>query len=309
MKPQLDIIPYGGWSTALRLSDGRTELVATTEVGPRILRYGFPGGPNLFKEFARQLGTSGGTLWKIFGGHRLWHAPEKKPTTCTLDHGPIEWTWDGRTLRLIQPIDRPTGLCKQIAVTFAENGGLRLVHRLTNGGKKSIELAPWTLTVMAPGGRAIIPQEPQASHKTHLLPARSFVLWRYSDMSDKRWTWGRNFVVLRQDTEAVAPQKVGWLSTRSWMAYATPQAVFIKRHSFRAGALYPDFNCNGEAYTNAAMLELESLGPLTRLAPGRSVEHVETWNLFPVVLPDFSEETLIKHVVPLVAKTPQVSST
>ena len=305
MKPRLDTIAYGGWSRCLRLTDGRTELIATTEVGPRLIRYGFPGGPNLLKEFPRQMGTSGGTLWKIFGGHRLWHAPEAKPETYTRDHGPIAWKWDGRTLRLIQPMDPPTGLIKQISVSFAEHGGLRLVHRLTNGGRTAQELAPWTLTVMAPGGRALIPQEPPALDRGHLLPARPLVLWRYTDMSDPRWSWGRHFVQLQQDDRVPGPQKVGWLGTRGWMAYATPHALFIKRHPFQAGATYPDFNCNGEAYTNRGMLELESLGPLTRLAPGRHVEHVETWNLFPVRVADFGEKALLKQLPPLVRKTPR----
>jgi hypothetical protein len=33
-------------------------------------------------------------------------------------------------------------------------------------------------------------------------------------------------------------------------------------------------------FTNADMLELETLGPLTKLAPGASVEHVERWTLY-----------------------------
>ena len=32
-------------------------------------------------------------------------------------------------------------------------------------------------------------------------------------------------------------------------------------------------------FTNARMLELESLGPLATLAPGASVEHLEQWEL------------------------------
>ncbi len=304
MKPTLATIPYGRWPNCLRLSDGRTELIATTDVGPRLIRYGFPGGPNLLKEFPRQMGSTGGTMWKIFGGHRLWHAPEKKPETYTRDHGPIEWKWNGQTLTLLQPVDPPTRLQKQIAISFAEHGGLRLVHRITNCGKKTMELAPWTLTVMAPGGRAVIPQEPPASDRGHLLPARPLVLWRYSDMSDPRWTWGRHFIVLRQDARVKGPQKCGWLSTRGWMAYATPHATFVKRHFFHPGAAHPDFNCNGEAYTNKDMLELESLGPLTTLAPDQHVEHVETWNLFADTITDFAEANLLKRLLPLVKRTP-----
>ena len=49
---------------------------ATLEVGPRVIRFALPSGPNVFKEFDEQLGQTSGREWSSFGGHRLWHAPE-----------------------------------------------------------------------------------------------------------------------------------------------------------------------------------------------------------------------------------------
>jgi hypothetical protein len=37
---------------------------------------------------------------------------------------------------------------------------------------------------------------------------------------------------------------------------------------------------NYETFTNEEMLEMESLGPMTRLAPGKTAEQVEKWELF-----------------------------
>jgi hypothetical protein len=51
-----------------------------------VIRYGFVGGQNLFKEFAEQLGRSGETSWQARGGHRLWAAPERIPYTYALDN-------------------------------------------------------------------------------------------------------------------------------------------------------------------------------------------------------------------------------
>ena len=31
-------IRYGGWENCIRLSDGKTEIVVTTDVGPRLIR-------------------------------------------------------------------------------------------------------------------------------------------------------------------------------------------------------------------------------------------------------------------------------
>ena len=47
---------YGGWPNCYRLSNGTVELIATADVGPRIIRFGFTGGQNLFAEFPDQLG-------------------------------------------------------------------------------------------------------------------------------------------------------------------------------------------------------------------------------------------------------------
>ncbi|GAJ16373.1 unnamed protein product, partial [marine sediment metagenome] len=52
--------------------------VVTTDVGPRIVRFGFVGDQNLFREFKQQQGKTGGDKWLIYGGHRFWHAPEEK---------------------------------------------------------------------------------------------------------------------------------------------------------------------------------------------------------------------------------------
>ena len=42
---------------------------------------------------------------------------------------------------------------------------------------------------------------------------------------------------------------------------------------------YPDFGCSFETFTNNEFLEIETLGPLTRVAPKGSVTHVERWSL------------------------------
>jgi hypothetical protein len=50
---------YGGWPNCLRIAYEDVELIVTTDVGPRVIRYGFIGGQNIFKEFADQLGYTG----------------------------------------------------------------------------------------------------------------------------------------------------------------------------------------------------------------------------------------------------------
>src|SRR6516164_5989302 len=49
-------VAYKGWQNCYRVSNGTVEVIVTGDVGPRIIRYAFIGGQNLFKEYADQLG-------------------------------------------------------------------------------------------------------------------------------------------------------------------------------------------------------------------------------------------------------------
>lgn len=274
--------PYGGWPNCIHLSNGGIELVATTDVGPRVIRFGFVGGQNLLKEMPDHMGKTGGDEWRLFGGHRLWHAPEAAPRTYAPDNEPVEYQWDGATLRLSQPVEPTTGIKKDIAITLSpDKNEVRLVHTLTNRGLWDIQVSPWCLTVMAPGGRAVFPQEEYRSHPEYLLPARPLVLWHYTDMSDPRWTWSEKYIQLRQDPDAKTKQKAGILNKQGWAAYTLNGDIFVKRYPYQPDVAYPDYGCNTEAYTDAAILEVETLGPLASLAAeGGSVTQTEHWYLF-----------------------------
>ncbi len=293
-------INYGGWPNCIELSNGQIDLVATTDVGPRIIRLGFAHGKNIFKEFPDQIGKTGGDKWTNYGGHRFWHAPEVMPDTYVPDNSPIEHKWDGQTLRLIQPVEASTGLQKEIEVTLdAKTNSARLVHRLTNRNKFSVEAAAWALSVMQGPGRAIFPQEPPVNQ---LLPVRSLALWGYTNMRDERWLWGTKYIQARCDPGATASQKIGMMNRPGWAAYVRGDELFLKRFGFDAKAVYPDFGCNNECYTRGDMLEVESLGPLSKLSSGAAVEHVEQWFLFNAKIPE-DENGIDKELLPLLKQT------
>src|ERR1051325_10946729 len=218
---KMETIPYGGWKNCIRLSNGRIELVATTEVGPRVIRLGFVGGQNLFKEWKDHLGKTWGDTWTLYGGHRLWHAPEVQPRTYQPDNAPVLHLWDGQRLRLTQPVESTTGIRKELEITLAGDANhVTVLHRLTNQGQWPVELAPWALSVLNGGGRAIFPQEPSRPHAEQLLPVRPLVLWGYTDMRDPRWIWGTKYIQLRNDPARNTAQKLGLMNTPGWAAYA-----------------------------------------------------------------------------------------
>lgn len=299
----LETLSYAGWPHCLQLSNGAMDLVITTDVGPRIIRCGFRGEANLFAEFPEQVGRIGGDEWRAYGGHRFWHAPEVVPRTYWPDNVPVEHHWDGETLTLVQPKEESTGLSKSMAVVLdPERPRVWVYHYLTNRNPWSIEVAPWAITIMAPGGRAIVPQEPYRPHAEALLPARPMALWHYTDMSDPRWRWGKRYVQLQQDPARESFQKVGMRNSAGWAAYVLGETVFLKHAAFMSEATYPDFGCNTELFTNAEMLEVESLGPLVSVSPGGTIGHTECWALHRAsVGPD--EESIDARLMPLVRST------
>jgi len=292
---------YGGWPHCYRLSNGEIEAIVTTDVGPRIMRFGFVGGQNLLKEYEDQLGKTGGDEWRIYGGHRLWHAPEEKPRTYASDNSPVATAIKDGVLTLMQPVEATTGIQKTIAVFMEPDANaVTILHTLSNENLWDVTLAPWALTVVAPGGRLILPQEPYIPHAQKLLPARPVILWHYTDMSDPRWTWGRKYIQLQQDDAVEGAQKVGVRNALGWAAYSLNGHLFIKRFPLYADKQYPDFGSNFETYTAEGMLEAESLGPLTTLtANGGTAHHTERWFLFKCE-PGQTEESIDANVLPLI---------
>jgi hypothetical protein len=299
----MEIIEYGGWKRNVRLSNKALELVATLEVGPRIIRLAAPGGRNVFKNYDDQLGRAGEAEWQIRGGHRLWFAPEDPVATYFPDNGPVEAREIDGGVRLTPPPETPNGLQKELDVILdPRRPRVRVVHRLTSIGAAARTLAPWALSVMAPGGTAIVGLPKRGRHPRDLLPNQGLVLWPYTDLADPRLKLGTRAILLSQRKDR-GPTKLGLLNVEGWAAYAVHGCLFVKRFACQPGATYPDMGVSTELFTNQEMLEVESLGPLVSLAPGQAVEHVEEWHLFAGVPAVRSEADAEAHVRPRLAKT------
>lgn len=294
-------VTYQGWRNCYRLANKEIELILTGDVGPRVIRFGFIGGANVFKEYRPMMGRTGGKTWRIYGGHRLWHAPEGDPRSYCPDNSPVEVTPTGPVVRVVQPTEKTTGIQKELDIHLcAKRNHVHIVHRLRNHNQWAVELAPWALSVMAQGGTAIVPQPPRGSHPKDLLPVNTLTLWAYTNLSDPRWTWGNKYFLLRQDAQATLPQKIGAAVPDGWAAYANAGNLFVKRFAHIPGARYADLGCNFETFTNEDMLEVETLGPLVSLAPGATVEHEEHWSLFRDVPTPRSDADVDRHVLPRV---------
>jgi hypothetical protein len=298
----MDTVEYLGQANCKRLSNGTVEVVVTTDIGPRVIRYGFPGGDNILGECPDAVVTTDLGDWRPWGGHRLWTAPEGIPRSYVPDNDPIEFEPVGDLgIRLRPALEQATGIQKEMTVTLAESGTTVTVgHTITNAGLWEVPVAPWALSIMNGGGCVIIPQEPFIPHSDYLLPARPLVLWHYTNLADPRFTLGARFLQLRTDDDMDEPQKVGVANKREWAAYLRQGTLFVKKFPYDDGAAYPDGGCNCETFTKNDFIELETVGRLVTLGPGESAEHVETWSLFQGVDPGEGEAALEAAIMPLV---------
>jgi hypothetical protein len=268
-------------SPDLRLTNGEVELRVPRAYGPRIAWYGFAGGPNLFGDGAQAARETPRGLWRAYGGHRLWAAPESFPETYTVDDAPPEIDADSELRATVRRARDPlTGLIASMEIALAPRGSEVVVtHVLANDGAAPRRLAPWGLTVVRGGGCALIPNPEFRPQPEALLPARTVSLWSYTDLSDPRFAFGPRFVRLRCDPERPTPNKIGVACERGWFAYVVERTAFVVRTLYEGAAEYPDRGCSVEVYTEGAFCEVETLAPLVTLAPGDSARHVERWSL------------------------------
>lgn len=305
-KVKIEKVQFFNQPNCYQLSNGTVDVIVTTDIGPRVIGYRFAGGKNILAELTKNaVNKTEFGEWHPWGGHRLWHAPEVMPRTYEPDDEPIKYEIIGNDSIRLTPALGPAEVQREILVKLDADGTrVTLTQTLTNKGKWPIELSVWGLTIVAGGGTTIIPQEPFISHDDKLLPARPMALWHFTDMSDPRWYFGKKYITLSTDEKRGGiPQKIGVGNKQGWAAYQLGDMLFVKRFPYVEGAKYPDFGCNFETYTDGNFMEVEDLGPLTKLEPGESASNTENWYLFKDVKPSKDDASIDANVLPLVKKT------
>ena len=143
---------FEGWKNCLEVSSGNFKLVVATEIGPRILGAFFEDSDNLFYIYPKTAGRTGDKKWNNYGGHRLWHSPEEKPRTYTIENSKVDVRERGNSIVLHKGPDSLAGIEKTIEIIPFKNDSFKIIHTLRNWNRWEVELAAWAITVMAPGG-------------------------------------------------------------------------------------------------------------------------------------------------------------
>lgn len=284
---QINKIAYHGWENAYELQNGVLRLIVTADVGPRILHFAHYDSENTLHIVKDDLTSAiQETHFRLYGGHRLWRAPEDPSVTYFPDNRPVDVEVTPTEVTFSAPTE-PGGLQKQFSIALNDDSA-SIIHRFFNHGTAQISnIALWAITMLRAGGFGLIPVAEPRAHTEYLLPTQHLVLWGYTDLSDTRWLFAPEFIGFYQDENKTRPQKIGHAAPSlpmPWLAYIHPlTGTFIKRVAtpMPVNSLFPDNGARVELFSNEDMLELETLGPLQVLEPGESIEHVEQWQHIP----------------------------
>jgi hypothetical protein len=264
---------------ALTLATKALELTVTTSVGPRVTSFRPAGGKakNLFIELPADEKRYHGLYLR--GGHRLWHSPEHIVRTYQPDDDPLAVKVLPKGVALTQRIEEKTGLQKAMRIELLGERTVRVSQTLTNHGLWAVECAAWGVTMLRPGGYAVLPFLPKGDHASgDLLPNYTLIPWTYTDLSLPVWELNRDFLGINVP-KATYPQKLGISNYPGWTAYWLEGSAYVKYVPVIPGAVYPDLGASFETFTNGKMLELETMSPLTKLEPGKGVSLVEHWTI------------------------------
>lgn len=265
---------------AIKYSNGTIDIIIPKEFGPRILYCGLTEHKkNIFSEPDVEFKTKYGT-WKIYGGHRLWTAPEDLQTYFP-DNEAVEIKEKEGYLRISKNF-KQIGIKKEVSIKFISSNKLEVIHRIHNTSSNKKRLSLWSLSVMCKNGVAILPQNKENSDKFGFLPNKNLVLWKYTDIRDTRLKIEDDFIYIKQTPNIKKPLKIGQYLTSGWIAYETKDFLFKKIFKIPEPypyTLYPDFQSNVEIYCCDRFLELELLTPILEIKKNNFIEQKEEWEL------------------------------
>ncbi|NMC46791.1 MAG: hypothetical protein GYA52_08145 [Chloroflexi bacterium] len=276
---------------------GKIDLTISKSIGPRILSLRMNGSHNIFAELPDQfLEYPGKGNYYLYGGHRLWIAPEIPSLTYIPDSHPVRIEASSGSLDLIQKVDPISGIQKTIKVRSTEFNNVIIVdHHIKNTNDRPFRCAPWAITQLKLGGTAILPQQIFRHENNALQPDRSVVLWPYTDIHDARIDWSNRFLIVHASPIERA-LKIGIANSRQWLAYYIDDLLFIKYANSYASYEVSDHGATSQCYCNSRFIELETLGHLKNIEPHAHVWHREVWRVVEKPFKEFSSDAMLDFI-------------
>ena len=123
-------VKYKHFGECIFLSNGELEIVIPLEFGLRVLKFSLRGKDNIFYEQPsndKQF-INPSTSWRLYGGHRLWIAPESDKSYYG-DNDPISYEIVNNGVNLFQALDPMLNIKKSMKIQFCkEKDSLIIEH-------------------------------------------------------------------------------------------------------------------------------------------------------------------------------------
>ena len=265
------------WGRVLWITSGNTEVGVALDFGIRIVHLSCIGCENLFYEQPTDRSdtyiTESG--WCLYGGHRLWLAPESDDSYYP-DNAPVQYTVNGNEVLFEQELDPLLLVRKRVTLIFEETGHIRVVQEIENASDQVIHGAAWGVNTLDAGGEARICFN--CIRTGGYNPTRVLSLWSDTNLHDPRLRFEKDCLQAKH-MPLDDYLKVGIYSNPGKAVFWNKGQVFELTYESDAFELYPDNGCNFELYMCVQFMELESLGKKTTILPGQCATHTEVWRL------------------------------
>ena len=275
-------INYHGWPDAYLLSNGVVEAIVVPAIG-RVMQFRFVGTEGVFFENRVMDGKAPDPVspdWVNFGGDKSWPSPQADwekitrrswPPPVAFDSMPVQARVRGKALELISAIDSAYGIRETRLVELAA-GAPRMI--ITTSYEKlrgdPLTVGVWVITQVSEPERAFV-----------VLPAKSRFPTGYTKLMDVTPAGLKvedGLISISRDRQNST--KIGsdggtllWMNREYTLRIESPRAE---------GGEYPDQGSSAEIYTNKDPLpyiELETLGPLSRMKTGERIQKTNTYTL------------------------------
>lgn len=294
---------FHGWNSLI-LQNTYVRLDVVPELGGKIMGYELLGSQIIWHDSTRagQVVTDQGygPGQKFFnpGGAKVWPAPQgwsgagewPGPPDNILDGSPYEAVSSDSLITVTSPKDDGegrTGLQFKNAYSLVPNSSMvKLNLTMTNVVDRPVTWSLWHLATV-----------PVDRNSAAYVPAGKGD-WRvmFGDPANPQWQDGENGLFQARYAQKVG--KVGIKTREGWAAWhdADHGVAFVMLFPLKKGAKYPDGGSTFEIWTSGAgtvhsnnqdtvyeykpeeaMMELEVMGPLTRLNPGETATMDVTW--------------------------------
>lgn len=261
----------------LLLTNGSAEVGVALDFGIRIIHLSCVGMENLF--YQQPLDCSDGfskpTGWKLYGGHRMWLAPQNQQVYHG-DNSPIHYTLLENGVVVTQDFDPLSGLEKELTILFTDDGHIRLNHRFYNRTDHVITGASWSINTFDRGGKATVHFE--GSDRSDLTPRRIVSLWGNTNLGDPRLLFTEDSLTVTH-TPLDAFFKLGLYSKTGTAIFENKSQRLTLSFGTPPIEALCDGGCNFELYMCSKFMELEPLGKITAIEPGQYASHWEDWYL------------------------------